>query len=65
MTRVTRSRTSLAAASMSRLALNCTLIGERSSRLEEVSLSTPSRPATSFSITCVTRVSITEALAPR
>jgi hypothetical protein len=65
MTRVTRSRTSLAAESMSRLAVNCTLTEERSSRLCEVTLSTPSRPATSFSTICVMRVSTTAALAPR
>ena len=63
--RETRSRTSLAAASRSRSIENSTVMRENSSRLDEVSFSTPSMPATSSSSTWVTRDSITAALAPR
>jgi hypothetical protein len=64
-TRETASRTSLTADSMSRSAVNSIVIRERSSMLEEVSLSTPSMPAMRFSITCVIFDSTMSADAPR
>jgi hypothetical protein len=64
-TRATRSRTSLAADSRSRSAVNSMLICALSSRLIEMSLSMPSMPEISFSSTCVMRVSITLEFAPR
>ena len=64
-TRDRRSRTSLAAASRSRSSENSTLICERSSRLEELSRSTPSMPEISFSMICVMRDSTTSEEAPR
>ena len=64
-TRETRSRTSLAADSMSRSRPNSIVMRERSSWLLERSVSTPSRPATWFSMTCVIFVSTTDAEAPR
>ena len=61
----TRSRTSLAASSMSRSAIELESMLERPSTLCEVSLVTPSRPATRSSMTCVILVSTTSAEAPR
>jgi hypothetical protein len=63
-TRLTASRTSLAALSMSRLVVNSMLMLERPVRLLEVSRSTPSMPLTASSSTWVMRVSTTAAEAP-
>jgi hypothetical protein len=64
-TRPTRSRTSFAASSTLRFSENSSVTVERSSRLVEVSFWMPSSPATWSSMTCVTRVSMTSADAPR
>ena len=64
-TRERRSRTSFAAESRSRSSVNSTLMFERSSRLEELSRSTPSMPEISFSMICVMRDSTTSDEAPR
>ncbi len=64
-TRETRSRMSLAAPSGSRVTSNSTVMFERSSRDDDVSLVTPAMPAISSSMTLVTRRSTTSAEAPR
>src|SRR5687767_12903014 len=64
-TRDSRSRTSLAALSRSRSSVNSMLMFERSSRLAELSRSTPSMPEISFSMICVMRDSTTSDDAPR
>ena len=63
-TRVTASRTSLAAASMSRLDLNSMLMLERPLRLLALMVSMPSMPASASSSTWVMRLSTTAAEAP-
>ena len=63
-TRDTRSRTSLAALSISRDSSNSTLILERPSRLLERMVLIPSMPAMASSIGCVILVSTTAAEAP-
>ena len=60
-----RSRTSLAASSMSRSSANWIVMRESSSALEDVSFSMPSMPATASSMGCVMRDSTTGAEAPR
>ena len=64
MTRLTRSRTSLAAASMSRLRLNSMVTSERPLRLCDWMVRMPSIPASPSSRIWVTRVSTTAAEAP-
>src|SRR5688572_25868240 len=63
-TRDTRSRTSLAAASVARSGTNSTVICETSSRLTDLMVRTPSMPAMLSSSGCVTWDSITCGLAP-
>ncbi len=63
-TRLTASRTSLAAASMSRRRLNSMLIDERPLRLRDSMVSMPSMPDSASSSTWVMRVSTTAAEAP-
>ena len=65
MTRATRSRTSLAAASTSRLTSNSMRTCERSSSLSDSILRMPSMPATESSMICVILVSMIAADAPR
>ncbi len=60
----TRSRTSLAAPSMSRSMLNSMVMAERPSSLTDSMVSMPSTPDTRSSISCVMRVSTTFAEAP-
>jgi len=64
MTRLTASRTSFAAFSMSRFWVNSMVIAERPSRLDDCSRSTPSMPLTASSRTWVMRDSTTDADAP-
>ena len=64
-TRDTRSRTSFAAASMSRDSTNSTVMRDRPSDEDELTVSMPSTPLIASSMTCVTRVSTTLAAAPR
>ena len=63
-TRLTASRTSLAAASMSRESENSMLMLLSPLRLRESIVSTPSMPDRESSRICVTRVSTTAAEAP-
>src|SRR5688572_5665447 len=63
-TRLTASRTSLAAASMSRDSENSIVTDATPLRLRDSTVSMPSMPATASSSTCVIRVSTTAADAP-
>ena len=63
-TRLIASRTSLAAASMSRDRVNSMLIDDRPLTLRDSIVSTPSMPESASSSTCVMRVSTTLADAP-
>ena len=65
ITRAMRSRTSLAAASTSRLTSNSMRTCERSSSLSDSILRMPSMPATESSMICVILVSMIAADAPR
>ena len=63
-TRLMASRTSLAAASMSRVMLNSRVTSERPLRLRDWIMRIPSMPANASSSTWVMRVSTTAAEAP-